>query len=92
MLLAYYLQFQFHVHKSATMRRLITLSLREKEVLCCLSQGMTTDETAQELFITYETVKTHRRNLMQKFDARNAFHLGVLAMQRGVLDMNMEVA
>jgi DNA-binding CsgD family transcriptional regulator len=53
---------------------------------------MTTDETAQELFITHETVKTHRRNLMQKFDARNAFHLGVLAIQRGELDMNMEVA
>ena len=70
----------------------ITLSLREKEVLHCLSQGMTTDETAKELYITHETVKTHRSRLMQKFNARNAFHLGVLVMQRGVLEISMEVA
>jgi len=53
---------------------------------------MTTDETAKELYITHETVKTHRSRLMQKFNARNAFHLGVLMMQRGVLEISMEVA
>jgi len=70
----------------------IILSLREKEVLHCLSQGLTTNETAKELYITHETVKTHRSRLMQKFNARNAFHLGVLVMQRGVLEISMEVA
>jgi DNA-binding CsgD family transcriptional regulator len=74
------------------MHTTITLSLREKEVLHCLSQGMTTDQTAEELYITHETVKTHRSRLKQKFNARNAFHLGVLVMRRGVLEMAAESA
>ena len=70
----------------------IKLTNREAEILLCLSQGMTTDETAAYLYLSHETVKTHRRNLMLKFDARNAFHLGVLVMQSGMLNVSLEVA
>jgi len=68
------------------------ITIRESEVIHCLSQGMTTDETAAYLYLSHETVKTHRRNLMLKFDARNAFHLGVLVMKSGMLNVNLEVA
>lgn len=74
------------------MKRLINLTSRESEVLHCLSQGMTTDEIAAYLYLSHETVKTHRSKLMQKFNARNAFHLGVLVMKRGMLNQNLEVA
>ena len=70
----------------------ISLSLREKEVLLCLSQGLTTDETAQHLYLSHETIKTYRSKLMQKFHAKNAFHLGVLVMQQGYLNQQLEVA
>ena len=51
------------------------LSSREKEVLVCLSQGMSTSETAERLFISPNTVKTHRKHLMEKLEAKNVAEL-----------------
>lgn len=53
--------------------------MREREVLQCLADGLTTDETARRLFISHDTVKTHRRNLLLKMNAKNAFQLGAKA-------------
>lgn len=50
-------------------------SRREKEVLDCLARGMNTAEIADSLFISLNTVKTHRRHLMEKFDAKNVAQL-----------------
>lgn len=55
------------------------ISSREREVLQCLADGLTTDETANRLFISHDTVKTHRKNLLIKMEAKNAFQLGVKA-------------
>ena len=74
------------------MRSIINLSQREREVLLCLSQGLTTDETAEQLYLSHETIKSYRSKLMQKFHAKNAFHLGVLVMQQGYLTQQLEVA
>ena len=68
------------------------LTAREYEVLLCLSEGLTTYETAQRLFLSAETVKSHRRKLMLKFDAKNAFHLGVIVTKSGLLDLKLKVA
>ena len=64
----------------------IKLTLREKEVLECLAKGLTTNETAQHLYVSHETVKTHRSNLLAKLDARNAFQLGLKTMQMKLLE------
>lgn len=50
---------------------------REREIIDCLSNGQTSSEIATSLFISIETVKSHRSNLMKKFDARNAFQLAI---------------
>lgn len=44
------------------------MSPREKQVLECASRGLSCKETARELGITSPTVRTHRRNLMKKFE------------------------
>lgn len=44
---------------------------REEEVLDELAVGATTQEIAEDLSISIETVRTHIRNLLQKFGARN---------------------
>jgi DNA-binding CsgD family transcriptional regulator len=47
------------------------LSLREIEVLGLIMQGHTNSEIAKKLFISYETVKSHRKNILTKTGARN---------------------
>jgi len=49
----------------------IWFSSREKEVLQCIADGLTTKEIANRICRDDETVKTHRRNLLVKFDAIN---------------------
>jgi len=63
----------------------IKLTRREKEVLHCIYDELTIQETADKLFISPKTVETHRTNLMSKFDAKNI--VGVIrgALEQGLL-------
>ena len=47
------------------------LSLREIEVLGLIMQGLTNNEIAEKLFVSYETVKSHRKNILLKTGAKN---------------------
>jgi DNA-binding CsgD family transcriptional regulator len=47
------------------------LSLREIEVLGLIMQGYTTPEIADKLFVCFETVKSHRKNILLKTGAKN---------------------
>lgn len=51
------------------------LSDREKEVLECIAAGLTTQEIADQLFISKNTVETHRKNLLYKLQAKNTAEL-----------------
>lgn len=51
--------------------RLEMLSLREKEILGLVAAGYPNAEIGNKLFISPETVKTHRRNLMAKLGIHN---------------------
>lgn len=59
-------------------------SRRELEVLDKICQGLTAKEIGTELFISPGTVETHKRNLILKFDARNAVDLAVRAVRQGI--------
>ena len=47
------------------------LSKRELEVLRLIAEGRTSKEIASKLFISLQTVETHRSNLMSKLGVRN---------------------
>jgi len=47
------------------------LSLREIEILGLIMQGYTTIAIARKLFISYETVRSHRKHILQKTGAKN---------------------
>jgi DNA-binding NarL/FixJ family response regulator len=51
------------------------LSVREIEVLSFIMLGFTTKEIADKLFISYETVKSHRKNILDKTGAKNTASL-----------------
>lgn len=47
------------------------ITRREKEVLQLIAEGLTNAEIAEKLFISLPTVNTHRKSLLEKFDAKN---------------------
>ncbi len=63
------------------MNYLNKLTEREKEVLDLLSAGFSTREIAGQLFLSFDTIKTHRRNLIIKLGARNVANLIRIAFE-----------
>ena len=50
-------------------------SIEEKEVLALLSQGLSTSEIANKIFLSTNTVHTYRKRLMEKLEAKNVAEL-----------------
>jgi len=63
----------------------VKLTRREKEVLECIYEELTTQESAEKLFISPKTIETHRMNLMSKLGARNSVGIIKAAIERGFL-------
>ncbi len=57
------------------------LTKREKQILKLIVSGKTTNQIADELFISPLTVETHRRNLMKKMKASNTASLVKIAIE-----------
>lgn len=51
------------------------LSGREREVLKLMALGMSSAETAAELFISQNTVETHRKNIRQKLNTASYYEV-----------------
>jgi DNA-binding NarL/FixJ family response regulator len=62
------------------------LTRREKEILNLIVQEHTTHEIAEQLFISLNTVETHRKNLLQKLNVRNTAGLVRFAVENGLVD------
>ncbi|MDR6456930.1 DNA-binding NarL/FixJ family response regulator [Chryseobacterium vietnamense] len=62
------------------------LTKREKQILQMVAQGKTSNVIAEELFLSPLTVDTHRKNLLQKFQAKNSTELINLALQQRLIE------
>jgi DNA-binding NarL/FixJ family response regulator len=62
-----------------------TFSRREIEILQLLAEGLTTKKIAEQLFTSKRTIETHRQNMLEKSQAKNAAVLIKLAVQQGLL-------
>lgn len=60
------------------------ISARETEVLQLICQELTMKEIGEKLFISEQTIHTHRKNLMKKTKAKNAVGLVKFAFQNGI--------
>ena len=63
------------IDKSKKAAKKVELTKREIEILKLISQGQTTQEIADSLFISHHTVETHRKNLISKTGVRNVAEL-----------------
>lgn len=60
------------------------VSPREAEILQLICQELTMKEIGEKLFLSEQTIHTHRKNLMKKTKAKNAVGLVKFAFQTGI--------
>jgi DNA-binding NarL/FixJ family response regulator len=65
--------------------QVIHLSERERKILQHLSDGLTTKAIAGKIFLSEETVKWYRKNLLARFDQPNVAALIKWAMREGLV-------
>ena len=63
----------------------VKLSSREKEVLFLITKEKKTHEIAEALFISFNTVETHRKNLMKKIGTNNLIGLFKYALKNNLM-------
>lgn len=61
------------------------LSKREKEILCLLAKGHTAGQIAKILHLSYNTVRTHRKNMLKKTRCANTAELVAQALMEGIM-------
>lgn len=61
------------------------LSKRELEVLKYIAKGMKSNEIAETLYISVNTVEFHRKQIMVKLDARNVSDMISKGIEKGLL-------
>ena len=64
------------------------LSIREKEIICCVVKGMTNKEIAENLFLSVHTVMTHRRNIAKKLQIHSPAGLTIYAIVNKLVDIS----
>lgn len=74
-----------NVKRNKSPEHLITLSTRELEVLQLIVMEKTTAEIGDILFISEHTIKTHRKNIMNKLGAINMAGMVRRAYEEGFL-------
>ena len=69
-----------------SVERCETVSDREKDIIVCLVQGMSNKEIAEHLFISVNTVITHRRNIARKLQIHSVAGLTIYAIANNLID------
>lgn len=63
------------------------ISEREREILVAICRGLSTQEIADELFISKRTVDKHRANILEKTGCKNTASLVVYAIRTGIVEV-----
>lgn len=62
---------------------MVSLTKREEEILTLVAKGLTNKEIGRQLFVSHNTVDTHRVNLMKKLDVHNVTGIVKYAIANG---------
>lgn len=62
----------------------VELSEREKEIIRMICKQMSTQEIADKLSISTNTVKTHRNHIMKKLETDNVVGIAIYAVRSGI--------
>ena len=61
----------------------LTLTKREREVMTLIAAGGHSEDVADELFVSAETVKSHVQNALSKLGAHTRAHAVAIALVTG---------
>lgn len=67
--------------------KLEALSDREKDVIACVTKGMSNKEIAEELYLSVHTVATHRRNISNKLQIHTTAGLTIYAIANKLVNI-----
>ncbi|RFS18548.1 response regulator transcription factor [Emticicia sp. C21] len=73
-------------HNGLPGNELSQLSNREIDVLKLIAQEYSTNEIAEKLFVSVNTIESHRKSLIKKLDAKNVVGLIKFAMRYKLVD------
>jgi len=62
------------------------LTDREREIVALVAEGLSNQEIADRLFISFSTAKTHVSNVLTKLDLRDRIHIVIYAYQHGLVE------
>lgn len=65
-----------------------TLSTREREILIYVVKGLSNKEIADKLYLSVNTIITHRRNINRKLDIHTVAGLTIYAIVNKLVDLN----
>lgn len=68
-------------------KRQESLSIREKEIIACVVQGLTNKQIADKLCLSPHTVITHRRNISGKLGIHSTAGLTIYAIVNKLVDL-----
>ena len=71
-------------YENELQNKLPKLTKREKEVLLLISQGLTNSQISEKLFISIDTVDSHRKNLYSKMNVNNTATLLKFAIENNM--------
>ena len=63
----------------------VALTTREKEILLCLAEGLSTSAIAKKLFIAPVTVRNHIQSILHKLDVHSKLAAVVFAYQHNLI-------
>lgn len=73
-------KFERNYHKTEK----VDLSEREKEIIRMICKQMSTQEIADKLSLSNNTVKTHRNHIMKKLETDNVVGIAIYAVRAGI--------
>lgn len=62
-----------------------SLTGRELEIVSLLSEGLSAEGIAEELDVSFNTVRTHRKNMLRKTGCKNTTELVARSLRQGVI-------
>lgn len=63
------------------------ITVREKEILKLMKEGLTVKEASKKLFLSPSTIKTHLRSIYQKLNVSNRAQAVSKAIEKGYLEL-----
>ncbi len=76
---------QIMANADAPQQQMPILTTREKEVLSLISEGLTNNQIAEQLFISPLTVDSHRKNLLAKLGVKNTASMIKIAVENKLI-------